>query len=286
MKYPVPYSAYDLSGHAVHPPKCHYDGDADLVEWALRPFHEQDRLMFSALSDETQGKGQGQGKGMPRPVHRTFHSSILEHADDIAYGVHDLEDAVACGMVTRDAVAPYLSRAEHQHLRLPSKDGECTGAGAGVSMSVLCDWLFRDARGRKQAVGSLVHYLMTSVTVHELPQFRHSLLRHRAVMSPEAASLLHALKECVQDLVIRQARARQASRKGKMVVSRLFSEFMDAPSLLPREYVERCEALASDGSRDATSERIVCDYIAGMTDGYAERAYNRLFTPGRVGGRE
>ena len=29
-----------------------------------------------------------------------------------------------------------------------------------------------------------------------------------------------------------------------------------------------------------TKERRVCDYVAGMTDAYAERIYRRLFTPG------
>ncbi|MFV9691888.1 MAG: hypothetical protein ACNY01_13120 [Desulfobacteria bacterium] len=29
-----------------------------------------------------------------------------------------------------------------------------------------------------------------------------------------------------------------------------------------------------------TNERRVCDYIAGMTDSFAEKIYHRLFTPG------
>jgi dGTPase len=33
-------------------------------------------------------------------------------------------------------------------------------------------------------------------------------------------------------------------------------------------------------------ERRVCDYIAGMTDPYAERIYHRLFTPGARSSRD
>ena len=37
---------------------------------------------------------------------------------------------------------------------------------------------------------------------------------------------------------------------------------------------------------DHSIERRVCDYIAGMTDPYAERIYHRLFTPGMGSSRD
>lgn len=57
------------------------------------------------------------------------------------------------------------------------------------------------------------------------------------------------------------------------VVADLFKAFLANPTqLIPswdRDYV------------GATSTaRRVCDYVAGMTDSYAERAYRRLFVPG------
>ena len=45
--------------------------------------------------------------------------------------------------------------------------------------------------------------------------------------------------------------------------------------LLPAETVAEIES-----ATDATSRaRLVCDYLAGMTDGYAARTYKRLFSP-------
>jgi dGTPase len=45
--------------------------------------------------------------------------------------------------------------------------------------------------------------------------------------------------------------------------------------LLPADTVAEINA-APGGSERA---RIICDYLAGMTDGYAARTYKRLFSP-------
>ena len=50
----------------------------------------------------------------------------------------------------------------------------------------------------------------------------------------------------------------------------LFDEFCRAPQLLPPRY-----AAASTGPR----RMLVCDYVAGMTDRYAQDEFLRLFHP-------
>ncbi|MFL5008162.1 MAG: hypothetical protein ACJ8DK_22795 [Microvirga sp.] len=57
-------------------------------------------------------------------------------------------------------------------------------------------------------------------------------------------------------------------------VRELFVAFSGAPAnLIP-------QASWEDGDETATQERRVCDYVAGMTDAYAEKVYSRLFEPG------
>jgi dGTPase len=46
--------------------------------------------------------------------------------------------------------------------------------------------------------------------------------------------------------------------------------------LLPDDEVGEIEAAGSEAQR----ARLVCDFLAGMTDGYATRFYQRLFVPG------
>jgi dGTPase len=59
--------------------------------------------------------------------------------------------------------------------------------------------------------------------------------------------------------------------KGRRVLQALFAEFCRAPDLLPERYRRRVGPEAV--------ERVACDYLAGMTDRYAQDEYLRLFQP-------
>ena len=62
------------------------------------------------------------------------------------------------------------------------------------------------------------------------------------------------------------------------MVRTLFRKFMqgdNAKALLPEDWSER---LDSDSSEEAKA-RLVSDYIAGMTDNYAQKIYARLYLP-------
>lgn len=108
--------------------------------------------------------------------------------------------------------------------------------------------------------------------------FEHPLLKMRVDWDEPIEALLKELKGLTYDLVISRAEVQQLERRGQMVIDRLFCEFITAPEkLIPRstwEYAGKYTAANSNA-------RKVCDYIAGMTDSYANKIYHRLFTPGQ-----
>jgi dGTPase len=59
--------------------------------------------------------------------------------------------------------------------------------------------------------------------------------------------------------------------KGERIVEALFAEFCRVPRLLPERYFQRAQ-------RESV-QRVVCDYLAGMTDRYAQDEFLRLFQP-------
>jgi dGTPase len=59
-----------------------------------------------------------------------------------------------------------------------------------------------------------------------------------------------------------------------LIVRDLFSRFFRAPDLMPAEWAE---VAANAGATEARRARVVCDYIAGMTDRYAAAEHRRLF---------
>ncbi|HBU63464.1 MAG TPA: deoxyguanosinetriphosphate triphosphohydrolase, partial [Oceanicaulis sp.] len=60
--------------------------------------------------------------------------------------------------------------------------------------------------------------------------------------------------------------------KGKMVVRDLFAAFLSDPMLLPTELQRE-----AGGAGEEATARVVCDYIAGMTDRYAIEEHRKLF---------
>ena len=61
-----------------------------------------------------------------------------------------------------------------------------------------------------------------------------------------------------------------AGKGGRMLRS-LFEEFSQAPEQLPARYARK--------AKTGDLQRTVCDYLAGMTDRYAQDEYLRLFQP-------
>ncbi len=83
---------------------------------------------------------------------------------------------------------------------------------------------------------------------------------------------LKGLREFLYENVYRHYKVNRARSHAKRIVAALFDVFLSEPETLPPQW--RREA------SEAEQARAVCDYIAGMTDRYAIREYERLFEAG------
>jgi dGTPase len=192
----------------------------------------------------------------------------MECADDIAYGVHDLEDIVGRRFIQQNELHEKLGPIFAQF-------GPAIGLGEkAVSLDELENSLFAQSHIRKRTIGKLVNLFVTSVRVYERPQFAHPLLHYSVGFDEAIDALLKALKALTYDLVVQRAEVQQLERRGQRIVKELFAEL----SAKPQKLIPKAAWESLDGN-DSVHRR-VCDYIAGMTDPYAERIYHRLFTPG------
>jgi dGTPase len=89
--------------------------------------------------------------------------------------------------------------------------------------------------------------------------------------SPEWRTLLEELEAFLSARVYRHYRVQRMAFKGGRIVRALFEEFARVPELLPPRYQGR---IAERGKF-----RVVGDYVAGMTDRFAQDEYLRLFQP-------
>jgi dGTPase len=101
--------------------------------------------------------------------------------------------------------------------------------------------------------------------------------------SDEVAAQAAQLKRFLFKNLYRHYRVMRMANKAKRVVTGLFEAFTDDPRLLPPAYQARgpvTEESANDApspSHDSSQARLIAHYIAGMTDRYALKEYQRLF---------
>ncbi|MDB6175495.1 MAG: dgt [Chthoniobacteraceae bacterium] len=274
LKYPRPYSDGKRAKAAVDPtslaqlrrddwkpPKCYYDSDKPIVDWLLEVFPESDRILFlewdKPPTDEANGK----------PKHRTLDCSLMEAADDIAYGVHDFEDGIALGLITRD----------HWECACEKLDKDWA-AMVGLNAEITGNHLFEQPheQHRKKAIGGLVHAMIASIELDQLTGFTHPLLSYRAKLKASAKTFLEELNAIVKKHIIDLQSVQTLEYRGRFLVTSLFQAIeADPKMLLGKNFVDRYE----EEKDSVVKTRVICDYIAGMTDAYASRMYERLFLP-------
>lgn len=256
LKYPVAYSLFASEKYRNKPPKCYFDEEQKVVDWALEDFSADDRDLLTRRDEQE------------KPKYRTFDSSIMELADDIAYGIHDIEDIVARHLVDRDELTNSIKAA------FDEAGGSLSTGVDTVSPNEVCACLFDDSYKRKQMVSRLVNLFLTQVRVNPVSEFEHPLLAYQAGLPDEHGRVLKRLRNLTLKLVASKAKVQQLESRGQMVVTRIYESLLSDPEkLIPQQSWET-------GDNEATTERRVCDYVAGMTDSYAEKVYRRLFEPG------
>lgn len=252
-----------LDTRACKPPKCYLDSEADIVDWILDPLSAADRDLFQTVGEQPGKHAKAQ--------HKSLDCSIMDVADDIAYGVHDLEDAIALNLVTKDAFAAALQ--DRCPSFLDALKAKYPAESQNDVFSQMVDGLFADAGSRKRVIGRLVHHFLTAIDYREHKEFAEPLLRYRVVVREPQRAFLDVLQEFVVREVITSPVVQHLEFKGQAMVVAVFEAMQADPArLLPREDFARFDAASGD-------MRVICDTVAAMTDTHLLKTYERLFSP-------
>lgn len=196
----------------------------------------------------------------------------MDIADDIAYGVHDLEDSIALNLVSEEQFRHFvperdsMSFLEVLKTKYPDEIGN-DAYGRVVSA------LFGGSRTRKRFISRLVHHFVTGIAFVEYEQFSEPLIRYRAKMNVSQREFLDRLQELISECVIKSPGVQHLEFKGQGMVVAVFEALHSDPErLLPPDAFSRYEEAGGD-------LRAICDFVAGMTDSYLLKTYERLFAP-------
>lgn len=258
----------ELKASDWHPPKGLFADDVPCLDWVLAALCEEDKQAFQQIKMSHSNKNKHH-----KTQYKSLDCSIMELADDIAYGIHDLEDAIVTGVVNSNDFDTHVIE------KLQKLDDEWL-----VTMSkTLTNNLFSQKHHRqKEAIGGLVNYLITEIVLLDLNEtaqttFIEPLLRFNALHPKVAKQALQIFKDFVYQFVIKQTAIQQLEYRGQQVVMELFEALSSDPlRLLPNNAKSRWQQAHNTGEN---THRIIADYVAGMTDDYATNLYQTLFVP-------
>jgi len=190
-------------------------------------------------------------------------AQVVELADSIAYDNHDLDDGLGAGIITEEQLAKirlWRRAADAVESHYGDMDGE---------------------QQRKQIIRYLIDLFVSDVVEATLdaidasgvqsPDDVRSQQSHLARFSPELREFKKELEDFLFQSLYRDYRIVRVTTKAKRFVKEIFRTYLADTGQLPPEY-RRWTA-------EVGAHRAICDYIAGMTDRYAQDQYLRLFQP-------
>jgi len=126
-------------------------------------------------------------------------------------------------------------------------------------------------------IGELIHDLVRTTLMNlEYYQIKtlHDVRKHTTnlvSMSPKMEELNRELKKFLFKRLYRHFKVERMRVKAERFLTLLFENYIANPTLLPERHQLRFEMFGK--------ERVICDYIASMTDRYAQDEYKRLYEP-------
>lgn len=244
------------------PAKGIYDCDKDLFDWVIAPLTDNDKALLSQMRCRPESEFEH-----CKTRFKSLDCSIMELADDIAYGVHDLEDAIVLGMVTR----------QQWQEGAASQLADCGDAWFEEHIGSIGHMLFSGKHHeRKDAIGGMVNALLTSISIKVVDEpFSTPLLAWNSCLEPQMAKALEVLKHFVSKYVIQVHQVQIVEYKGQQIIMDLFEALSADPErLLPTH----TQALWQEAANESTKMRVIADYISAMTDGHAQKLHRQLFS--------
>lgn len=206
----------------------------------------------------------GSGFEEYRPdLRSTLEAQIIDLADEIAYNNHDIDDGLKAGYLNLEALmgvdlwAETYTRVAEKHPSLP-KNRQIL-----QTISHLIGFLILDLVEQTQAN-------IIAGGINSMDDVR-SQKANLVMFSKETARRNRELKAFLYKNLYRHYKVERMRIKAERFLTLLFDNYLQHPTLLPSSYQSNYEQLGR--------ERVICDYIAGMTDRYALDEYKRLFEP-------
>lgn len=190
-------------------------------------------------------------------------AQIVDLADEIAYNNHDIDDGLSSEMLeppTLKAVELWQENYELVERQYPGEDFRTLKSPTIIKVI-------------NAQVTDLVNAIMATVENEGIGSVGDVRARTEGIarFSPEMDKKNRELKRFLKENLYSHHRVIRMADKARRILRNLFTVYMREPRLLPPH---TCQLIDKYGK-----ERVICDYIAGMTDRFALDEVKKLFDP-------
>ena len=194
-------------------------------------------------------------------THASLEAQVAALADDIAYDNHDIDDGVRAGFLDLDTLMELDFVAD----RWRTIESRFPGASQGALLRELV----------REQIGDMVLDVIETTRANcaglgsadDVRQAGRAL----AVFSDEMAARERELKAFLYDRLYYHPEQLSTAERAHGVIARLYAAYDQDPALMGGDWEQRLP------DTEPERARTIADYIAGMTDSYAIRAYRRIF---------
>jgi len=191
-------------------------------------------------------------------------AQVVDVADEIAYDNHDLDDGLASGLINEKTLIKEIKMWNDVYQKVESnfpKASHQIKRSQAIRFLInaqVMDVIIEASRNIKRC------HLQSPSDVRKVPE---RLVR----FSKNMKNIKKPLRKFLLDKLYHHYRVVRMSNKADRFISELFKIYLDKPEQLPPTTHARL--------KNEATHRVICDYIAGMTDRYALDEYKKLFEP-------
>ena len=196
----------------------------------------------------------------------TLEAQIVNVADEIAYNTHDLDDGLESGIITYKDLH-HINAWQESYRKINKKFSRATDeVKRYYTIRSIIDKQVRDVVAK--TTENLKQYNVHSLT--DIRNFEKPLLSFNQTLTEDNSKL----KQFLYDNLYTNYQVNRMNHKAYVVITDLFKIYNSNPKLLAPSTRAKL--------KQYPLERVVCDYIAGMTDRYAFEEHKKLCD---IGGR-
>ena len=195
--------------------------------------------------------------------HSSLEAQLAAIADDIAYDNHDIDDGLRAGLLTLE-----------QLLTVPLVKS-CWDRVRARYPDVPQEKLLRELV--REQIGVMANDLIAATHDNidragvQTPDDVRAAGRPLVAFSPELAARERELKRFMYAALYHHPSQLAAAERARIIIGDLFQTYRQQPDLLPEEWRSDCDL------EEPYRSRHIADFIAGMTDRYAEKRHAEIF---------